>query len=194
MKRYTDSAAVEEAKKLILRLLEGLVSYSMYGYLLGVIEDIYTSGAPAAKSMHHAYRGGLMIHTAEVLTGALGLYPKGREVLVPAAILHDVAKIDEYRFFVDENGVERIRKTEYAERVGHVVGSAILFSGAAATKLKMVGKYYLNDILHCLLSHHGRLDFGSPVTPKTPEAWALHLADSMSAFAGIGKDQPLVEA
>lgn len=140
-------------------------------------------GSSTSSHQHHCYHGGLVIHTAEVLDGALALadvYGADKEILTVAAIWHDTHKTLEY-----ESGSDgRIVKNEYSRLIGHV-------SGAAMNLAHNVGftgpDPKLRRILHCLLSHHGRREWGSPVEPATVEAQILHYADMMSMLWGPGR-------
>lgn len=130
---------------------------------------------------HHAYPGGLVVHTAEVLENALrmaqsqGIQHANQNVITTAVIFHDYAKIYDY----DDKG----HKTAYREFIRHVSGSYaefILLAGDLDEELKL-------KIGHCILSHHGRHHWGSPVEPKTIEASIVHYADMLSCQYGAGK-------
>jgi 3'-5' exoribonuclease len=157
-----------------------------------VINNIEFQDSPASHHHHHAYPHGLAEHTAEVLQI---LEPYGsllnidRNTLLTAGIWHDFHKIFEYNMFrviKDSTKVTElpapdtynIEYTPYANMIGHVVGSYTEFCTVAervqlsVTKIAAVG--------HCLLAHHGRQTWGSPVEPQTEEAFLLHMADMRS--------------
>ena len=72
-----------------------------------------------------------------------------------------------------------IKGTEYRDRIGHVVGSTMVFQmNAMQAGLPL---NFITAVMHIMLAHHGRKEWGSPVEPKTPEAWLLHSADMLSA-------------
>lgn len=153
--------------------------------------DMIQSKAPAAKKFHHCYPYGLLVHTAEVLDYSTRL--SDTETVALAAILHDWAKVYEYKFDLGEGGVYKMENDRYVisdlpyrKNVGHVSGSVVLFIGAAL-EYRMTADLVQN-VVHCMLAHHGRLEWGSPVTPQTPEAWALHLGDMFSAHAGAKRN------
>lgn len=131
-----------------------------------------------AKSHHHNYEGGLVIHTAEVLKNCLSVnYPALQiHILIVASIWHDYMKKKDYQL----DTTDKIQYTTYKERIYHISGSFGEFYHHA--KLVGLDEKEMEEIGHCLLSHHGRLEWGSPITPKTPEATVLHWADCMSAW------------
>ncbi|MBW1780020.1 MAG: HD domain-containing protein [Deltaproteobacteria bacterium] len=141
--------------------------------------------APAAKSFHHNYLGGLLEHTLSVCHMVMQVaahYPQlDRDLLITSAFLHDVGKTRElaYDLLIDY--------TDEGRLVGHVV------LGVAMVDEKLGA---LNDfpedvairLKHLILSHHGQYDFGSPKQPKFLEAFALHLIDDLDAkINGLGR-------
>ncbi len=157
-----------------------------------LLSDASFLNGTAAVSKHHAYRGGLVVHTAEVLKGALAqqqYYTQAsRDVLVAASIFHDSAKIRDYEVVVaSEENPTGYRYTDYAKKIHHISGSYSVW--------KTYANFYqvpidLQDAVgHCILAHHGRPEWGSPVVPQTLEATILHNADMLSAF--YGKDAKL---
>ena len=142
-----------------------------------------TGSSSVGSHPHHCYPGGLVIHTAEVLRGALALgevYGADLDVLRVAAIWHDMHKTLEYE--VQEGGY--VTKKEYASRIGHPVGAATQFAHEHGYEGPNEQR---GNIHHCSLSHHGRREWGAPVEPATVEAQILHYADMMSMQYGPGK-------
>jgi len=134
--------------------------------------------APAAKQLHHAWLGGLLEHVVSLLGLAdrvAGHYPLvHRDLLLTGVILHDIGKVKELSW---EVGFEY---TLEGTLLGHIqMGSALAertmdsLPGFPA-KLKTL-------VLHMILSHHGKLEFGSPKLPMTPEALALSFVDDLDA-------------
>lgn len=154
--------------------------------LNSAVDDMYNFKTPAAKGHHHVYPGGLLVHTAEVLKYALALCPEEEDVLIPAAILHDVEKVSEYAWDKTEDGTIVVKDLPFRHNFGHVVGS-VTWIYRTNNWLANHGLRRVDEVIHAMLAHHGRLEWGSPVTPQTRAAWALHLADMMSAQAGEGK-------
>lgn len=134
--------------------------------------------APAAKSMHHAYLGGLLEHTVSVvvLVSMIGsLYPDlDRDLLVAGAFLHDIGKIHEFDYDLS---------IDYSDE-GRLLGHMVLGVQILEDKLRGLRKFPRQDALllkHLILSHHGETEFGAVRLPMTREAFALHLADDLDA-------------
>ena len=148
------------------------------------------SKAPAAKSMHHVYLGGLLEHTLSVLDmaeRACGHYPElNRDLVVAGVLLHDLGKTAELTY-------ERaFGYSDVGNLIGHISMEAEWISRAAAGIPGFPEDLRL-QILHIVLSHHGRLEYGSPVLPKTPEALLVHYLDDLDGkleamFRGIRED------
>jgi 3'-5' exoribonuclease len=132
--------------------------------------------APAAKTIHHAVLGGLLEHTVSVV-GLCRLladyYPAvDRDLLCAAAILHDLGKIRELTW-------ERVFDyTDAGRLLGHITLGTLLVE----ERIRAIPDFptsLANALLHCILSHHGELDWGSPKRPKTLEAIVLHYAEDL---------------
>ncbi|KKQ94764.1 MAG: HD-superfamily hydrolase [candidate division CPR2 bacterium GW2011_GWC1_39_9] len=132
--------------------------------------------APAAFTVHHSYAGGLLEHTLDCLVLAESLlerYPKMRkDLLFTGAILHDFGKIFEFDISTT------ITISDRGKLLGHIYMGTEYISKIAP---KGFDQEKLNELMHLLLSHHGELEFGSPIKPKTIEAVALWMADMASA-------------
>lgn len=153
--------------------------------------------SPGGSVHHHGYRYGLLIHTAEVVTAAIGL---GQALnadpanLMIAAILHDIGKTQDYKFVhklseplpgyegTVRQSIEVVEKTPGYQLGNHIIRSYDYFRGAFDG---LLDRDSANTIGNAILSHHGRLEWSSPVTPSSPEGWALHLADMASAQSGV---------
>jgi 3'-5' exoribonuclease len=140
------------------------------------------STTPAAKRIHHNYMGGLLEHTLAVVKlcqHAAQLYPElNRDLLVAGAILHDIGKMKEYELqVVPEYTLE-------GKLLGHIVMGYQLVD-QAVQKMRAEGYDFPpmleNMIKHLVLSHHGSLEYGSPVKPLFPEAFLLHVMDNLDA-------------
>jgi len=134
--------------------------------------------APAAKQLHHAWLGGLLEHVVSLLTLADRVIPSypllDRDLLLTGVILHDIGKVQELSW---EIGFEY---TVEGMLLGHIQMGAALVEKTIDSlpnfppKLKTL-------ILHMILSHHGKLEFGSPKLPMIPEALVLNFLDDLDA-------------
>jgi 3'-5' exoribonuclease len=135
---------------------------------------------PGSVNKHHQYAGGLLTHTAQVMSGALGLLggmvigARIPEVVV-AVIYHDLGKCWDY-----DQSLGEWSYTDHKYLVGHLAKSAqIFYHRAVAINLPTET---IDFISHLILAHHGRREWGSPVEANCTEAWAVHAADMMSAW------------
>ncbi len=139
--------------------------------------------APAAKGIHHAFTGGLLEHCHSMLKVAefaAAHYPGiDRSLLIAGVLLHDIGKIVE---LVDTVGV--IEYSVAGRLKGHIVLGCEMVARAAA-KIDGFPQETLLAIQHLIASHHGRMEFGSPVVPMTPEAILLNYIDEMDSKMGL---------
>lgn len=132
----------------------------------------------AAKSVHHGYIGGLLEHTLSV-TGICDYFAQSyhfldRDLLLTAAICHDIGKVRELSPF------PRNDYTDEGQLLGHIMIGAQMINDAIR-EINDFPPTRANELLHCILSHHGELEFGSPKKPAIPEAVALSFADNTDA-------------
>ncbi len=134
---------------------------------------------PASVRGHHAAIGGLLKHTVEVAAIARTLARTSGadlELVVAGALLHDIGKLESYTW----DGI--FDHTEAGILIGHVVLGAMMLDRRLAQERNAPCTERERDLLlHFILSHHGKLEFGSPVPPRTLEAEVLHWADNASA-------------
>ncbi len=147
----------------------------------------------AAKSVHHGFLGGLLEHTVAVTSNCNHFskqYPiLNRDLLLTAAMLHDIGKLEE----LSEMPLNDY--TDEGQLLGHIMIGARMVENAIADipDFPAVRK---TELLHCILSHHGELEFGSPKKPALAEAIALSFADNVDAkleaikeaFAPVAKE------
>lgn len=130
---------------------------------------------------HHYGDGGLVRHTFEVVKLCLSnaaMFPKGKvneAELFLAALFHDSGKMYDYEK-VDGVWVG----TSHKRLIHHISRSAIIWSKAVEKYPELYVKFH-DAVLHAILSHHGKREYGSPVAPKSRVAWMVHLCDSISA-------------
>jgi len=134
--------------------------------------------APAAKSMHHVYLGGLLEHSlsiAGLVDLVCGHYPYlNRDLLLVGALLHDVGKIAELRYS------RSFDYTDEGKLLGHIVMGVELIDGRIAALPDFPHELAVH-LKHLLLSHHGQYEFGSPKRPKTLEAVVLNYLDDLDS-------------
>ena len=147
--------------------------------------------AAAARTYHHARRGGLLEHTSQMLRCAVALAPLYAEVcpdlLYCGVLFHDAGKMWENDY--PERGFVS-KPNRRGELLGHIsLGIEVanrFWNQAKDANSEMfadaTGAELVRDhLLHLIASHHGSREFGSPVTPRTPEAWLLHHIDNIDA-------------
>ncbi len=138
---------------------------------------------PAGVRNHHAYVGGLLEHVVTLLDAAdrlLPLYPGvDRDLLLVGVFLHDAGKVRELTC------KKAFAYTDEGQLVGHITIGVELVTEKAAEAAKLTGEPFPHELLlrvkHMILSHHGQLDFGSPVVPMTPEAMFLAALDNLDS-------------
>lgn len=138
---------------------------------------------PAAKSMHHAYLGGLLEHTLQLLKLAdlvCPLYPKiNRDLVLTGLFLHDLGKTRELSF------EKTFSYTDRGELIGHIVEGVIMLRDKAHQVVRETGQRMPPNAImvleHIILSHHGVPEFGSPKVPATPEAIVVAMLDNLDA-------------
>ncbi|HSM85765.1 MAG TPA: OB-fold nucleic acid binding domain-containing protein [Candidatus Limnocylindrales bacterium] len=142
------------------------------------IERAYKN-APAAKTLHHAFIGGLLDHVVslfQVCDLACRNYPEmiNRDLLLTGAFLHDIGKVHELTF---------ARSFTYTTR-GQLLGHMIIELEMLHQKIALVPGFpdeYKTLIEHLIISHHGKYEFGSPKLPMFPEALMLHYLDDLDS-------------
>lgn len=132
----------------------------------------------AAKSVHHGFVGGLLEHTVSVTRNCnyfAKAYPiLNRDLLLTASMFHDIGKLKELSTFPEND------YTDAGNLLGHIViGSE--WVGEEIKKIDGFPVLLANELKHCILAHHGELEFGSPKKPALIEAIALSFADNIDA-------------
>lgn len=131
---------------------------------------------PAAKTIHHAYIGGLCEHTLNILKlseSYISLYNLDKDILWCAIILHDYAKIYELKDYGLTYSIE-------GNLIGHLV-IAVEEIIRIQVKYNMKNNIKFTTLKHLILAHHGKLDYGSPKEPMTKEAYVLSMLDEVDA-------------
>lgn len=132
----------------------------------------------AAKSVHHGFVGGLLEHTLSVVKLCdyfAGTYPViNRDLLLTAAMFHDIGKTKELSVFPEND------YTDDGQLLGHIVIGTEMVTERIRTIPDFPAKA-ASELKHCILSHHGELEYGSPKKPAIIEALALSFADNTDA-------------
>ncbi len=143
------------------------------------------ASAPAGKSWHHSYLHGLIEHTLEIIRICdlmCDIHPEiNRDLLITGAMMHDFGKTSELSY---NNSFDY---TDKGKLLGHIVISAMLIN-EEAKKIPGFPEVTKECLLHLILSHQGKLEFASPVVPKTLEAITLYQADELSAKVNAYKN------
>ncbi len=144
----------------------------------------------AAKSVHHGFSGGLLEHTLSVVKFCeymSGAYPiLNRDLLCTAAICHDIGKVKELSPFPMND------YTDDGQLLGHIVIGVEMISDAVR-EIPDFPERLASELKHCVVAHHGELEYGSPKKPALAEALALNFADcadaKMQTLTEIFKDK-----
>ena len=178
----------EEMKKEFLERIEKISN----SFLQTLMKQIFTGDkldkflkAPAGKSWHHSYIHGLVEHTLEIIKICdlmCNIHSEiNRDLLICGAMLHDLGKVDELSY---ETSFDY---TDKGKLLGHIVISAMLIN-EETKKINNFPEEIKNCLLHLILSHQGKLEYASPVVPKTLEAITLYQADELSAKVNAYKN------
>lgn len=132
----------------------------------------------AAKSVHHSFAGGLLEHTLSIVKMCeyyVNTYPLlSKDLLYTAAIFHDIGKTKELSDFPEND------YTDAGQLLGHIVIGVEMVS-EGVRHIEGFPAKIANELKHCIVAHHGELEFGSPKKPAIAEAVALHYADATDA-------------
>jgi 3'-5' exoribonuclease len=167
--------------KELLALIGAIADRHVRDLVMAFVEDEDVAQrlrrSAAAKTVHHAYGGGLLEHTVSCLKLAHRLadhYPQvDRDLLVAGAFFHDLGKIRE---------LQGDRSVEYTDE-GRLVGHLVMAAQWIHDKARRIGapRELEHHVVHMVLAHHGRLEFGSPKVPMTLEALLTHYIDELDS-------------
>lgn len=171
----------ETMYKSLLNIVDGLSDVYIRDLLKNIITDPEIARRlktwQAGKSIHHAYKSGLLEHILSCTTLAVNLshhYRVNENYVVAGCILHDLCKIYELT-----DGVN-VEYTEEGKLVGHLV-KGLEIVDRYAYKIRNFPHYTKMHLKHILLAHHGEYEYGSPKIPQTSEAFLVHLIDLMDS-------------
>lgn len=194
---YVEADYLPVSKKNIDKMYKELLGYGrtiknpyLSQLVLGFFENAkfarMFSFHSAAKSVHHGFVGGLLEHTLSVTKMCdyyASYYPQlNRDLLLTAAMFHDIGKLKELSTFPEND------YTDDGQLLGHIVIGTELLGDKIRTISGFPPKLAL-ELKHCILAHHGELEYGSPKKPALLEALALNFADNTDA-----KMETMIEA
>lgn len=180
--------AAKEDPEVMYKKLLGIIDNLSDVYIRDLLKSIVTDPEisrrlktwQAGKSIHHAYKSGLLEHILSCSELALHLsrhYHVNPNYVVAGCILHDMCKIYELT-----DGIN-VEYTEEGKLVGHLV-KGLEIVDRFAYRIKNFPHYTKMHLKHILLSHHGEYEYGSPKIPQTSEAFLVHLIDLMDSKMG----------
>jgi 3'-5' exoribonuclease len=146
--------------------------------------------APAAMQIHHAWIGGLLEHTLQLMKLADGMLPNyprlNRDIILIALFIHDMAKVEELRW---DRGFEYTRE---GNLIGHIARGAMWLEDKAKVAEEKLGSPlpdgFITVLQHIVLSHHGQLEHGAVKLPATPEAIFVSQLDNLDAHTQTALD------
>ncbi|MBN2376567.1 MAG: HD domain-containing protein [Sedimentisphaerales bacterium] len=151
--------------------------------------------APAAIALHHAYLGGLLEHTLSMLDLACRILPHylelNADLVLTAIFLHDIGKTTELDYDIS------FKYSDQGRLLGHIVKGALLIEEKIRqldqSSTEKFPKKLKDCLIHIVISHHGIREYGCPVLPAMPEAFAVHYIDNLDSkialtLAEINKD------
>lgn len=193
-KAYEDEYAIADymptSEKSVDGMYEELMKYAKQvsnKYLRQVIEYYFVKDEAfikefkehsAAKTVHHGFAGGLLEHTLSIVKMCeyyVSAYPiLNKDLLFTAAMFHDIGKTKELSAFPEND------YTDDGQLLGHIIIGVEMISDAIRTIDGFPVKL-ASELKHCIIAHHGELEYGSPKKPALAEALALNFADSTDA-------------
>lgn len=172
----------EEMYRELLKLVESVKNKYLKQLLTNIFQDDDFKKRfcfhSAAKSVHHGFAGGLLEHTLSVTKNCVFFADKyevlNRDLIITAALCHDIGKLKELSTFPEND------YTEEGQLIGHIVTGAQMLTDEIR-KIPEFPKLLGDELVHCILAHHGELEYGSPKKPELAEAVALSFADNLDA-------------
>ncbi len=177
MKKTEPTKSIEELSENLKIYIEMIIDDELKDSIKKILDnnqEFFT--ATAAKQKHHAYRGGLLEHTIQTIKICLALIEGindeisiDKDVIIAGSILHDIGKINCYKSVDDGFDITEMYLTQ-----GHIINGIKMIS-------QTIKSEKLDELIHIIASHHNLKDWGSPVEPRSREAWIIHLAENLSS-------------
>ncbi len=181
MSKYVPVAPVPlpDMKKTLEDYIAQIKDKELHDLTSSIIQEYYDSYTtyPAAVTVHHAYRSGLLFHSLSICHMALEVQKQysylSKDYLIAGSLLHDIGKIKEL------SGENTPTYSAEGNLLGHIsMGAMIVYEEG---KKRKMSQEKLDVLVHMILSHHGEFEFGSPKLPATAEAYVLHALDDLDA-------------
>jgi len=170
----------EEMYLKLISILNSVEKESVRKLLLDIVENDLKEKLkvhPGAIQIHHGWTSGLLQHILEIMDmcdSISKVYPElDRDLLITGALLHDIGKLDEIET------TSRIKGTQKGQLIGHLVMGLNYLS--EKLKNSEMDETLKNKIMHLIVSHHGKIEFGSPKEPMFPEALVVAMIDDLSS-------------
>jgi 3'-5' exoribonuclease len=168
---------MNELKKELLEIIEVINEIELKDSIKELLsKNAIFYNSPAAKMKHHAYIGGLLEHTLQTVKLSISMMKIiqeelniNKDLVIAGAILHDIGKINCYE--IVEEGIEF---TNIYLKQDHIVNGIKIIS-------QKIKSEYIDELIHIVASHHNIKEWGSPIEPKTREAWIVHMAENLSS-------------
>lgn len=156
---------------------------SLFAYFISNHPEFLMWSGSHHQDAHHYGKFGLIKHTTEVVKLCFATKETiGVDVdditLFLGAVFHDVGKLFDYKP-IDKDHI-RWQSTPHKRAIHHISRSGLIWHDCVSKYPEIYNRYH-DEVLHVILSHHGQREFGSPVAPKSKEAWLVHLCDGISA-------------
>lgn len=188
---YVRHAPIEpdQGMNMIYRCISGINDpdlKSITEYLIRQNEPDFRKWA-AAKSVHHNYLNGLLYHICRIIANIKTLssvYTLNYNLLMSAAILHDIGKLRELQM----DSIGNAEYTMEGNLYGHLYLGAIMIREACSACGIDENSKTIQLFIHMILSHHGKMEYGAVKTPATREAYVLHILDNLDSKLWIYED------
>lgn len=141
----------------------------------------------AAKSVHHNYLNGLLYHICRMIANVKNIssvYALNKDLLMSAAILHDIGKLKELKM----DGLGSAEYTVEGNLYGHLYLGAVMVKEACSVCMVNENSKSIQLLIHMILSHHGKMEYGAVKLPVTREAYVLHILDELDSKLWVYED------
>lgn len=179
--KYIPSAPcnIDKMKAKLDEFIEMIEDKDLHDLTYNLIHENYENYTkyPAAVTVHHAYLSGLLFHSLSICAMALKVQEQykylQKDYLIVGSLLHDIGKTKEL------SGFKAVNYTTEGNLIGHITMGAMMVH-EKGSEMK-IDDEKLAVLTHMILAHHGKLEFGSPKTPMTAEAFVLHTLDELDS-------------